>query len=110
MAESSRSIKRTTLPVANLTVRVLRPSLFTLLASGAFPGELAATVWKLYSDEEARKKFLGLRGEVDDQLSELYSAHDCKKERGLLTEIRGLLNRRRYIQNLVSEVEKELAP
>jgi molecular chaperone HscB len=59
--------------------------------------------------EEARKKFFGLRRDVDDQLGELYSAHDRKKERGLLSEIRGLLNRRRYIQNLVNEVEKELA-
>jgi molecular chaperone HscB len=59
--------------------------------------------------EGARKKFLGLRREVDDQLGELYSAHDRQKERGLLSEIRGLLNRRRYIENLVNEVEKELA-
>jgi molecular chaperone HscB len=60
--------------------------------------------------EDARRKFLGLRAEVDGQLGELYSEYDRKRERGILTDIRGLLNRRRYIENLVDEVEKELTP
>lgn len=60
--------------------------------------------------EQARGRFLGLRREVDEALGRLYSAYDSAKQRESLAEIRGLLNRRRYIQNLVNEVERELAP
>jgi hypothetical protein len=36
------------LPQSKLRVRVRRPSLVTLIASGAFPAELASIVWKMY--------------------------------------------------------------
>ncbi len=60
--------------------------------------------------EQARARFLDLRRQVDDSLAGLYAAYDKAHEREPLAEIRGLLNRRRYIQNLVNEVERELAP
>jgi molecular chaperone HscB len=60
--------------------------------------------------EEARKRFLALRRELDDSLAQRYAAYDKARERERLAEIRGLLNRRRYIQNLVNVVERELAP
>ncbi len=60
--------------------------------------------------EQARDRFRGLRREVDESLKKSFTAYDASKDRERLVEIRGLLNRRRYIQNLVSEVEKELAP
>ena len=58
--------------------------------------------------EEARGKFIGLRDEVDEQLEELFRQYDDDPERARLNEIRRLLNRRKYIWNLVNEVEKEL--
>lgn len=58
--------------------------------------------------EEARKKFLDLQGEIDGRLEQLYLRYDATGDRAVLTEIRTILNRRRYIQNLVREVEKEL--
>jgi molecular chaperone HscB len=60
--------------------------------------------------DQARSRFLGLRREVDDSLVRLYTAYDSTRDREMLAEIRGLLNRRRYIQNLVNEVERELTP
>jgi molecular chaperone HscB len=51
---------------------------------------------------DAQKKFEGMRGEIDAELAVLFSKDEA------LDEIRALLNRRRYINNLVREVEKEL--
>jgi molecular chaperone HscB len=58
--------------------------------------------------EDARKKFIGMRDEADAQLSSLFQRFDATQDRAVLEEIRGVLNRRRYIRNLVTEVEKEL--
>ena len=59
--------------------------------------------------EEARDKFTGMRNDVDTQLKEKFAAYDRTADRGVLEEIRGILNRRRYIRNLVNEVERELS-
>jgi len=59
--------------------------------------------------EQARNKFLGMRDEIDTQLAGRYREYDGSHDRNALAEIRGMLNRRRYIRNLVNEVEKELA-
>jgi molecular chaperone HscB len=59
--------------------------------------------------EQARDKFTGMRNDVDMQLKEKFAAYDRTAERGVLEEIRGILNRRRYIRNLVNEVERELS-
>jgi molecular chaperone HscB len=59
--------------------------------------------------EAARAKFTGMRDEVDRDLAGLFRKYDQTREREVLAEIRWLLNRRRYIRNLVQEVDKELA-
>jgi hypothetical protein len=43
---------------------------------------------------------------IDETLSARYSEYDEKGSRETLAEIRGLLNRRRYIENLVQKTEK----
>lgn len=59
--------------------------------------------------EQARGKFLAMRDASDVRLAELAARWDSTGDRGVLAEIRALLNRRRYIRNLVNEVEKALA-
>lgn len=59
--------------------------------------------------EAARDKFIGMREAIDIELAEKFRAYDRARERDVLAEIRGLLNRRRYVRNLVNEVEKELS-
>jgi hypothetical protein len=50
-----------------------------------------------------------MQQEVDAELERLFEEFDRTQERGVLVSIRGLLNRRRYIRNLISQVEQELA-
>lgn len=59
--------------------------------------------------EDARSKFTGMRDAIDTELKGKFHVYDRSGARGVLEEIRGILNRRRYIRNLVNEVEKELA-
>ncbi len=59
--------------------------------------------------ENARNKFTGMRDAIDRELAEKFREYDGARARGVLEEIRGILNRRRYIRNLVNEVEKELS-
>jgi molecular chaperone HscB len=58
--------------------------------------------------EEARKKFLDMRETIDAELQSRFAGYDHTRDRNVLLEIRGLLNRRRYVRNLVIEVEREL--
>jgi len=58
--------------------------------------------------DDARNKFTGMRDAIDTELAEKFRAYDESRERGVLERIRGILNRRRYIRNLINEVEKEL--
>ena len=58
--------------------------------------------------EDARNKFTSMRDAIDTELAEKFREYDRSRERDVLGEIRGILNRRRYIRNLVSEVEREL--
>jgi molecular chaperone HscB len=58
---------------------------------------------------EARERFLAMREELDRSLLEEFIAYDGSEDRATLERIRGLLNRRRYIRNLVRQVEKALA-
>ena len=53
--------------------------------------------------EAARERFSGMLKGTETRLQELFSEGPEK-----LDEIRGVLNRRRYISNLVREVDKEL--
>ena len=58
--------------------------------------------------EQARAKFIAMRDEIDGELEALYGKYDAAPSKETLGEIRAALNRRRYIRNLVNEVEKEL--
>jgi molecular chaperone HscB len=57
---------------------------------------------------EAQERFLGMRAEIDKELTRFFVKYDALPDSPVLDEIRGALNRRRYIGNLVREVEKEL--
>jgi molecular chaperone HscB len=65
--------------------------------------------------ESAKHKFFELRSNVDDELQTLfarYDASDAQSEtaKQALHEVRGLLNRRRYIENLIRDVDRALNP
>lgn len=60
--------------------------------------------------EQAEKNFARMLSEADDQLQALFEKYDAAQNREILGEIRGLLNRRKYILNLVNEVQKALEP
>jgi len=60
--------------------------------------------------ETAEKNFTNMLSAVDRQLENLFEQYDRSPSRDKLSEVRGALNRRKYIQNLVDEVQKSLAP
>lgn len=60
--------------------------------------------------ERAHDEFGAMLGEVDSELDRLFREFDAKQDREALSKVRSTLNRRRYIQNLIQEVEKELTP
>jgi molecular chaperone HscB len=59
--------------------------------------------------EAARDRFVGMRAETDEEIAALFVDYDTAASREILTRLRGVLNRRRYIQNLLRDVEKALA-
>ena len=59
--------------------------------------------------EVARDKFTAMRSEMDRDLQDLFEEYDSTQSVEVLQRIRVLLDRRRYIQNLVAEVDRELA-
>jgi molecular chaperone HscB len=60
--------------------------------------------------EAAEKSFTSMLAGVDQQLGSLFGKYDQSQSRDVLGEIRGVLNRRKYILNLVGEVHKTLSP
>ncbi len=63
----------------------------------------------------ARENFVGLRADVDKELERLFVKYDAAESQSetakqALHEIRGVLNRRRYIENLVRDVDRALSP
>jgi len=60
--------------------------------------------------ESAEKNFTRMLSDMDRQLEDLFEQYDRAQSREKLSEIRGVLNRRKYIQNLVDEVHKSLVP
>ena len=62
--------------------------------------------------ESAKANFTGMLAEVDRELAKGFAAYDASKDPQQLSqhlsEMRGILNRRRYIRNLIRDVEKEL--
>ena len=64
---------------------------------------------------QARENFAGMQAEVDRQLESLFAKYDAaapESESGkqALHEVRGALNRRRYIENLIRDVDRALNP
>ncbi len=59
--------------------------------------------------EEAKRRFSGMLEEVNAGMDRLFAEWDEGEEREVLVRIRGLLNRRKYILNLLGEVDKELS-
>lgn len=59
-----------------------------------------------------RRKFVEMRDSIDSELENSFVRHDtapdAESRRKVLAEIRSILNRRRYISNLVGEVDKAL--
>ena len=60
--------------------------------------------------EQAEKNFTNMLSDVDQKLESLFSKYDETRNHDTLVQIRGILNRRKYILNLLNEVHKELAP
>ena len=65
--------------------------------------------------EKARENFLSMRAKIDGELQSLFQRYDeaapeAADGRQALQEIRAVLNRRRYIENLIRDVETALAP
>jgi molecular chaperone HscB len=56
----------------------------------------------------AEERFLAMRAEIDGALTGLAGEFDASNDRAVLDQIHAALNRRRYISNLVREVDKEL--
>jgi molecular chaperone HscB len=53
--------------------------------------------------ESARQRFEEMRIELDRDLNEKFAQWDSTHERERLAEVRGLLNRRKYITNLITK-------
>lgn len=65
--------------------------------------------------ESAKTHFISMRSGVDHNLENLFEKYDSSEAlsetaKQALHEIRGLLNRRRYIENLVRDVDRALKP
>jgi len=56
--------------------------------------------------ESARHRFEGMRDQIDAQMREKFVGWDNDHERAKLDEIRGLLNRRKYITNLIARTDE----
>ena len=59
--------------------------------------------------EEERTRFLEMLETANSDLKTEFRRYDQARDRSVLSAIRGILNRRRYIQNLANEVERALA-
>jgi molecular chaperone HscB len=57
---------------------------------------------------EARDRFVAMRETIDGELGASATRYDASREKAVLDEIRATLNRRRYIRNLIKEVENVL--
>lgn len=60
--------------------------------------------------ESAEASFTGMLHQVDEELQNMFDSYDAAPGRDKLTKLRALLNRRKYILNLVNEVQKTLTP
>ena len=53
--------------------------------------------------DSARQRFETMRAELDAELQQKFAAWDANHDRAALTEIRAVLNRRKYITNLIAK-------
>jgi hypothetical protein len=58
--------------------------------------------------EAAEKNFGGMLAASDQELASLFVKYDASPSRDVLAQLRNVLNRRKYILNLVTEVQKTL--
>jgi molecular chaperone HscB len=56
----------------------------------------------------AQERFTGMLDEADSSLAGLFAGYDEAQDRAVLDQIRATLNRRKYVSNLLRDVEKEL--
>jgi len=56
----------------------------------------------------AQERFTSMLGEADASLTGFFTRYDEKSDRAVLDQIRAALNRRKYVSNLLRDVEKEL--
>ena len=56
----------------------------------------------------AQDRFTGMLGEEDASLAGLFGRYDETSDKAVLDQIRATLNRRKYVSNLLRDVEKEL--
>jgi len=56
----------------------------------------------------AQERFVGMLGDADASLAGLFERYDDSREQPVLDQIRAVLNRRKYVSNLVRDVDKEL--
>jgi molecular chaperone HscB len=59
--------------------------------------------------EQSQRHFAGLLENIDAQLEESFKRYDQTGGHEVLSEIRAILNRRKYISNLIGEVERALS-
>jgi molecular chaperone HscB len=53
--------------------------------------------------ESARRRFESMRDEIDREMQQKFSQWDLGHDRETLVAVRGLLNRRKYISNLIAQ-------
>ena len=58
--------------------------------------------------EAAKANFLQIRSAIDGELQKLFGEYDASQAPAVLTRMRAILNRRRYIENLLGEATKTL--
>lgn len=56
----------------------------------------------------AQERFTNMLGEADTNLAGLFGRYDETSDKSVLDEVRATLNRRKYVSNLLRDVEKEL--
>jgi molecular chaperone HscB len=59
--------------------------------------------------QEALDRFVALREQIDRERDGLFLRYDTQRDAATLGELRALLNRRRYIENLVRDAQQALS-
>jgi molecular chaperone HscB len=58
--------------------------------------------------DSARQKFEGTRGDIDEEILHEFGRWDQTRDREALVSVRGLLNRRKYITNLITTAQSHV--